>query len=246
MVAEALAQGLRFAEAGLLPPSEDALWLEPLIGRWATLVLQVCGIEPPQWEEHDRVSLEPADVDGAREWSGSNDAVWGDPSRPAAEPERSHASLPDEEWIWDLQQAVVEGAFHLSDLRDALRQALGNDDDLARGEDLDLDYQPVQLMQSTRTWYEALRPSHWECAPGVYLPPAVEALSVYWLGTAVFEIGRRTGVCVLADQHVAFEAARRALLCITAERVVDPDQFYPWGEANDSLTDEDFADWPSD
>ncbi len=232
--------GLRLVEAGLLPPSEDATWLDPLIGRWATLVMQVCGIEPPYLGESDGVQCTLDEVAATGEWSQTSDAAWCDPSDDEAVPECTHGHAA-ENWIWELQAAAIEGAYHLSEIRGFSSWSLDHD-----GHELDdeRDDHPVQLMPSTHTWHEALHPHDWECAPGVVPAPALDDVGVEWLGYVVFEIGRRTGVRSLGDYVIALEAARRALQYVAVERLVSPDDFYPWGEANESLTDADFSDWP--
>lgn len=106
MIAEALLLGLRLDDAGDAPPNRDSLCLEGLSIRWMRFTAQACGIDSDlafERAEHDDDGSDPIQAsvtDRLRSLDSpiSVDGYHGE-------------QLALERWFYELQEAVVEGAY---------------------------------------------------------------------------------------------------------------------------------------
>ena len=214
MLAEGIAYGLRLQEAGLVPPSVDSAWMEPIGNRWFALIAEASGAEvAPDLDDADDTGLELSDT-----------FLTGEVEAPATESDPEYEeSLAKDAWYWSLLDAAVEGGFHLAVLRDA--KAVESDG-------------LIGLSACTWDWFDALEPTDWELAPGLDTAPRLDQLTAEWLGNAAFELARRTGVMALASRPVALQVAQRAVDYVVCDRLVHGQDVY---RPEDPVSAEEFT-----
>lgn len=202
MVAEGIAFGVRLHEAGLVPPSVDPVWAEPMTDRWVQLIAKAAGTAV--FNEDAEEDMQPDSEDAFLAESSSED-------RDDKDDEEYSAQLAREAWYWSLQEAAMEGAYNLATLRAGYAIADGEGPAL-----------PAFVWE----WYQTLSTVDWELAPGVYPPATLDTLTTQWLANATFELARRAGVPALANLELAHQAAQRALDYVVCDRLVHGDELY--------------------
>jgi hypothetical protein len=216
MLAEGIAYGLRLQEAGLVPPSVDSAWMEPIGSRWFALIAEASGAEVASDldDEHEG--------DMGLELSDTSLTDGGEASDPESDPE-CEESLAKDASYWSLLDAAVEGGFHLAVLRDAKASEKNG---------------RIALPESTCDWLDTLERKDWELGPGLEATPTLDQLTAEWLGNAAFELARRTGVLALANRPVAIQVAQRAVDYVICDRLVQGQDVY---RPEDPVSAEEFA-----
>ena len=130
-----------------------------------------------------------------------------------------------ENWIFDLQELVIEEVYHAAALAIALRE----------------DHYAPFILPSTASWHGDQRWRRWEMMPGLFPPPAVSSVTLWWLSEVTFLFCTHSGTRALASRSKAFAAAERVIDQLHVQLLLAPDEFYPRGEANDSLQPSDFG-----